>query len=92
MTKHDLISSICKEVPGVSKRAAGEILDTCFSCMAKGLKKDKRFTYPGFGTWTMKLRKARKGVNPQTGNPITIKASKTVTFKPSLDFKKALNK
>jgi DNA-binding protein HU-beta len=92
MTKHDLISAICKEVPGLSKKTCGEVLDTCFGSLAKGIKKDKRFSYPGFGTWTMKLRKARKGVNPQTGQPITIKASKTCTFKPSIDFKKALNK
>jgi len=92
MTKSDLITAICKDVPGLSKKAVSDVVDTCFNVLARGIKKDKRFTYPGFGTWTMKARKARKGVNPQTGQPISIKASKTCTFKPSLEFKKSLNK
>ncbi len=92
MTKSDLITAICKERPGLSKKAVGEVVDACFGTLARGLKKDKRFSFPGFGTWTVKARKARKGINPQTGQPITIKATKTCTFKPSLDFKRSLNK
>ena len=92
MTKSDLISAICKEHKDLSKRAVSEVVDSCFQHLAKGIKKDKRFTYPGFGTWTLKTRKARKGINPQTGKKITIKASKTCTFKPSVDFKRTLNR
>jgi DNA-binding protein HU-beta len=92
MTKAELVAQIAKNNRDVSKRMIGTILDECFNTLARGIKKDKRFSYPGFGTWTMKQRKARKGVNPQTGQRITIKASKTCTFKPSLEFKKALNK
>ena len=92
MTKAELLAQIAKQNNGLSKRAIGEVLDCCFDLLAKGIKKDKRFTFPGFGTWTMKTRKARKGVNPQTGQRITIKASKTCTFKPSMEFKKALNR
>lgn len=91
MTKAQLVNDIAKQNPDLSKRAIGEVLDSAFVFMAKGIKKDKRFTFPGFGTWTVRNRKARKGVNPQTGQRITIKASRTCTFKPSIDFKKALN-
>jgi len=91
MTKSELIAKISKGQPELSKRAIGEVLDEAFEHLATGIKKDKRFTYPGFGTWTVRTRKARKGVNPQTGQRITIKASKTCTFKPSVDFKKSLN-
>jgi DNA-binding protein HU-beta len=92
MTKSDLISATCKHNTGVSKKAVTEIVDACFASLALGIKKDKRFSFPGFGTWTVKARKARKGINPQTGQTINIKASKTCTFKPSIDFKKSLNK
>ena len=92
MTKSDLIATICKERTGLSKRAVSEVVETTFATLARGLKKDKRFSFPGFGTWTVKARKARKGINPQTGQAITIKASKTCTFKPSADFKRSLNK
>ena len=92
MTKSELITTIAKENCELSKKAIGQVLDTCFTTLARGIKKDKRFTYPGFGTWSVRARKARKGVNPQTGQPITIKASKTCAFKPSVEFKKSLNK
>lgn len=92
MTKAELVAQIAKANKDMSKRAIAQILDECFDLLGKGIKKDKRFSFPGFGTWTVRMRKARKGVNPQTGQRITIKASKTCTFKPSIDFKKALNK
>ena len=92
MTKLDLITSICKQQKTLSKKLVNEVLESCFHALAQGVKKSKRFTYPGFGTWTVKNRKARKGINPQTGQSISIKASKTITFKPSSDLKKSLNK
>ena len=56
----------------------------------KAIKKDKRFTYPGFGTFTVRNRKARKGRNPQTGEEIKINASMTVGFKPAPTLKNSL--
>lgn len=91
MTKAELVNAICKRHQNLSKRACDEMLDTIFDTLSKGLKKDRRFTYPGFGTWSVKQRASRKGVNPRTGHPITIKAYKTVTFKPAADYKKTLN-
>lgn len=91
MTKAELIEKILT-VKGVelSKKGAGEIVDAVFDNMTKAIKKDKRFSYPGFGTFTVKRRKARKGRNPQTGEVIKIKASKTVGFKPSPAMKNKL--
>ncbi|HEV8722741.1 MAG TPA: HU family DNA-binding protein, partial [Candidatus Binatia bacterium] len=45
---------------------------------------------PGFGTFTVRGRKAREGRNPQTGAIIHIKASRTVAFKPAPSLKKGL--
>ena len=50
----------------------------------------QRFSYPGFGTFLVRNRKARKGRNPQTGAEIQIKASKTVGFKPAPKLKNLL--
>ena len=61
-----------------------------FATISKTIKKDGRFSYPGFGTWTVRQRKARKGRNPQTGAEIKIKASKTVGFKPAKELKGGL--
>ncbi|RME28849.1 MAG: HU family DNA-binding protein [Deltaproteobacteria bacterium] len=92
MTKADLINEILKTkgLPELSKKATGEVLDAVFAAVSKAIKKEKRFSYPGFGTFTVRKRKARTGRNPQTGDKIKIPASKTVAFKPAPAFKKSL--
>ncbi len=54
------------------------------------MKKNGKFTLPGFGTSTVRKTKARKGVNPRLGTPIKVKAGKTVRFKASPTLKKEL--
>lgn len=92
MTKAELINEVLstKGLPDLSKKATGEIVDAVFSTLSKSLKKDRRFVYPGFGTFSVRKRKARVGRNPRTGEKINIAAAKTVTFKPAPDFKKSL--
>lgn len=92
MTKDELIVAVVKSCKGddVSKRLAGDIVDATFQAIAKAVKKEKRFAMPGFGTFTVRNRKARKGRNPQTGEEIKIKASKTVGFKPAPTLKNSL--
>ena len=88
MTKADLIQAVAAE--GLTKKAAAELVDTLFAAIGRAVKKDGRFTYPGFGTWTIRSRKARRGRNPQTGEEIKIKASRTVGFKPAKELKSGL--
>jgi DNA-binding protein HU-beta len=92
MTKSDLIEAVLKSVKDddLSKRLTADIIDNAFSVISKSIKKEKRFAYPGFGTFTVKNRKARKGRNPQTGEELKIKASKSVGFKPSPKLKGSL--
>jgi DNA-binding protein HU-beta len=93
MTKAELIDKVAQQISrsaDVSKKATGEIIDIAVAEVAKAIKKEKRFSYPGFGTFNVKTRKARKGRNPQTGDVISIKASKTVSFKPAPELKKKL--
>ncbi|MBI4528238.1 MAG: HU family DNA-binding protein [Deltaproteobacteria bacterium] len=89
MTKADVIIAVAK-IAKLSKRAAGDAVDATFETLARAIKKDKRFQVPGFGTFTVRSRKARKGRNPQTGAEISIKASRTVGFKPAPTLKKGL--
>lgn len=92
MNKSELIDSVIKQCKndGLSKRQVNDILDSTFEAMSKSIKKDKRFSFPDFGTFTVRSRKARKGRNPQTGEEIKIKASKTVGFKPAPTLKNSL--
>jgi DNA-binding protein HU-beta len=89
MNKGDLVSAVAKAA-GLNKTTAGDAVDAIFENLARAIKKDRRFLVPGFGTFTVRSRKARKGRNPQTGGEISIKASRTVGFKPAPDLKKGL--
>ena len=83
MPKDDLVTAVVKSCKSddLSKRLVSDVIDATFESIGKSIKKDKRFSYPAFGTFTVRNRKARKGRNPQTGEEIKIKASKTVGFK-----------
>ena len=85
MTKAEFVDAIQKGAKGMtlSKRETEELADCMFDVLSKSLKKDKRFVYPGFGTFSVRNRKARTGRNPRTGEAIKIKASKTISFKPA---------
>ena len=89
MTKGDLVEKVAK-AGQLSKTAAEFALDTAFETIGRSIKKEKRFQFPGFGTFTVRGRKARAGRNPQTGAIIHIKASRTVAFKPAPSLKKGL--
>ena len=90
MTKAELIDWVYSKHEDLTKKATGEIVDNVFDALAEAIRSDGRFSYPGFGTFTVKDRKARPGRNPRTGEPIHIPASRTVGFKPSPKFKDSL--
>jgi DNA-binding protein HU-beta len=92
MTKQEFIEVVGKRVEkqDVSRAAVRTIVDATFEEMVKAIKKEKRFSVPGFGTFTVRARKAKTGRNPKTGETIKIKASKTVGFKPAPSVKEAL--
>ena len=75
------------EITGAAaNRAAGYVMES----IVKELKKSGKFTLPSFGTFTVRKTKARKGLNPRTGESIKVKAGKTVRFKASPTLKKAV--
>lgn len=92
MTKAELVDAVQKVSKGssLSKKETEDVLDNIFEVLCKAIKKDRRFAYPGFGTFSVRSRKARSGRNPRTGEPIKIKASKTVSFKPAPKLKNML--
>jgi DNA-binding protein HU-beta len=80
MTKQDLVEAVAKAT-GLSKRGAAGAVEATIEGIAKGIRKDKRLALSGFGTFTVRKRRARVGRNPRTGEEITIGASRTVGFK-----------
>lgn len=74
----------------VTKKLVGQVYDATFDALKQALKADGKLTIPGFGTFVVKGRPERPGRNPRTGAPMTLKASKTVQFKPTPALKEAL--
>jgi DNA-binding protein HU-beta len=90
MTKAELVEKMAADA-GISKAAAAEALNSFVANVTKALKKkDGKVTLVGFGTFSKSRRKARKGRNPQTGEPIKIKASNVVKFKAGKKLKDAV--
>ncbi|GBR02225.1 HU family DNA-binding protein [Acetobacter oeni] len=69
-----------------ANKAAADLMDA----IIREMKKEGGFTLPSFGTFTVKKTKARKALNPRTGEPVKVKAGKTVRFKASPNLKKAV--
>jgi len=89
MTKSELIDSINTTTGGTKKDTALAV-QALFDTLTDAIKGDGKFSYPGFGTFTVKNRAARQGRNPQTGATIQIAASKNVGFKAAPNLKNLL--
>ena len=81
MTKADIIAGVAKET-GLTKADSERAVNAFLALAKAAIAKEGRFPLAGFGTFAVVNRKARAGRNPQTGQPIQIKASKAVRFRP----------
>jgi DNA-binding protein HU-beta len=91
MNKAALIGKIAGDA-GIAKHAASAAMDSLIDGITSSLKKGQRVTLVGFGTFAVSKRKARTGRNPQTGEPIKIKAKRAVRFKAGKQLETTLNK
>ncbi len=90
MTKAELIEKMAEDA-GITKVQASNALKSFTDNVTATLKKkDGKVTLVGFGTFSKMRRKARKGRNPRTGEPIKIKATNVVKFKPGKNLRDAV--
>lgn len=86
MQKTEFIAEIA-ERSGVSKKQAKQVLDTALHIIAQQLQDGERVVLTGFGTFEVRERRERQGVNPQTKTPMTIGATRTPGFSASNSLK-----
>jgi DNA-binding protein HU-beta len=84
------ISAVLQESATLTGTAANRAAGDLMAAIVKEMKKNGKFTLPSFGTFTVRKTKARKGLNPRTGESIKVKAGKTVRFKASPTLKKSV--
>jgi DNA-binding protein HU-beta len=88
MTKAEIVAKVAEEIK-ISKAAAGMALALVTDSIAQAMRKGEKLTLIGFGTFSVVLRKARKGRSPQTGKEIKIAAKKAPKFSAGAALKAA---
>jgi DNA-binding protein HU-beta len=90
--KADLVNSIVDRVEGLSRKQAAEAFEAVFDSITQALRSGEGAKVPGFGSFVLAERAARKGRNPATGESISIKASRSVRFRVGKELKESVNK
>ena len=90
MNKTELVAAIAEQAE-ISKKDAEKALKAFTDVVAEELKKGEKIQLVGFGTFEVSERAAREGRNPQTGETMTIAASKTTKFKAGKSLKDSIN-
>lgn len=90
MNKVELVEAMAKKAE-ISKKDAEAALKAFIDTVEFEVKKGRKVQLVGFGTFELSKRAARMGRNPQTKQPMKIKASKAPKFKPGKAFKDKVN-
>lgn len=90
MQKKHIVKVVQKELQS-SETDYKDALEAMFAKISLTLEKGENVTIRNFGTFTIKIRKARKGVNPKTGEAIMIDKQRVVKFNSCKKLKQAVN-
>ncbi len=91
MTKSDLIERVAERVPQISKKDTELVVNTIFDSMTEALRGADRIEIRGFGSFQVKVREAREGRNPKTGEEVRIPAKRTPFFKVGKELKERID-
>ena len=91
MTKAELISAVA-EKSNLTKKDSDKAVTAVIDAVTEALVKGEKVSLVGFGTFEVKDRAARKGINPRTKEPMPIPASKLPAFKAGKALKEAVAK
>jgi len=91
LTKADLINQVHASNPKMTKAQARKAVETILMIIKDSLENGEDVLLSGFGKFNTRAKSARKGRNPQTGEPVMLQARKVVTFKPSGKLRRKVN-
>lgn len=92
LNKSQLVDEIYAKVDGITKKQAGEMLDTLLDTVIASVADGRDVALSGFGKFTRVERAARAARNPQTGATIRLPAAKAPGFRAGKAFKVAVNR
>ena len=89
LQKTEFIKAVAERT-GISQKETKQVIDAALEVISETLASGDRVTLSGFGTFEVRSRQAREGVNPQTRQKISIPATKTPGFSASSTLKEAV--
>lgn len=89
MNKNELINQVAKKA-GLSRKEAKSGVTSMLQMIVDQIASGKKVTITGFGTFDISVHKERAGVNPRTGEKITIRSVKIPRFHPSKTFREKI--
>ena len=90
LTKKDLINSVYMQI-GFSKNISENLINDFFATITENLKSEKKLKLSKFGTFSIRTKKSRIGMNPKTKEKKMISSRDVVLFKASKEFKDLVN-
>jgi nucleoid DNA-binding protein len=90
MLKRDLVEITAESLEGFLKKDIGKAVDIIIAAMSDSLEQGNRVEIRGFGSFSVRTRKARQAKNPKTGNVMDIPPRKTLHFAMSKSLKESL--
>lgn len=91
LTKAKLIDQLITSHKNISKTQAREAVESLLELMKSNLENGNNVLLSGFGKFSIKDKRPRKGRNPQTGEKLILEARRVVSFKPSGKLKEMVN-
>ena len=92
MTKSGLIEKVAERTPHISKKDTEVVVNPIFDAMTDALRRGERIEIRGFGSFQVKVREARDGRNPKTGEMVNIPAKRTPFFKVGKELKEMVDR
>ena len=87
MTKRELIEAVANARPHLPRRDVETLVNAVFKTLSEALTRGERIEIRGFGSFIVKRRNAREGLNPKTGEAVSVAAKRVPFFKAGKELK-----
>lgn len=91
MTKRELIEEVVSARSDLPRREVEALVNGVFGSLADALARGERIEIRGFGSFIVKRRNAREGLNPKTGEVVTVHAKRVAFFKAGKELKQRVD-
>ncbi len=92
MTKSELVKILKEKHPRLQLKEVASLVDVFFDSLTESLKRNDRIEIRGFGTFSLRKRKARQARNPRTGEKVSVGDRFAVYFRAGKSLKERVNK